>query len=262
MDFAPFEGHFEGLFSLETGPEAVKAIPALCRTTEDPGGDYGLKALAVYLAAARYTHERYAEKGISDVVYYDTIKAFSRFVKEHTESNGHYGFDRHFWIYRQLSLNLFRLGELEYEMMSLPKDTSPVGKVAAGDPVLCVHIPSSAMMTRELLDASYRRAKKFFAQFYPEFRYQCVYCSTWLLSPVLKQILKPGSRILEFQADYEITHIDLESNSAILQIFKRNYDDFTQLPEDTSLMRGMKDILLKGGKIGLASGYVREYFDK
>jgi hypothetical protein len=262
MDLKPFDPYFKGLFSLETGAEAVKEISALCVTEEDPTGDTGLKALTVYLAAAQHTHEIYEEKGIENAVFYDTIKAFTRFVKEHKVSYGSYGFDRHFWIYRQLSANLFRLGTLEFEIVTLPPDAKPIGSAQGGSPVLSVHIPSNAVLTREALDTSYRMAREFFAKYYPAYRYQCVYCSSWLLSPVLKQLLKPGSGILEFQSDYELTHADMESNSGIGWIFKRRYEDFSQLPEDTSLMRAMKRRLLEGGKTGAGTGYVKDFFKK
>lgn len=262
MDLAPFEPHFKGLFSIATGPDAVKQIAMLCKTKEDPTGDLGLKALTVYLAAAQHTQEIYAEMGIDTKIFIDTIKAFPRFLKEHKVSFGHYGFDRDFWIYRQLAMNIFRIGELEYEMTALPKSSHPVGDVPEGAPILSVHIPSDAVLTRANLDETYRMAREFFARYFPSFRYQCVYCSTWLLSPVLKQILKPGSRILEFQSDYEITHANFDSNSGMNWIFKRNYDDFTQLPEDTFLMREMKKILLKGGKTGAGTGYVKDFFVK
>jgi hypothetical protein len=258
LDLAQFEPHFSGLFSLVTGAESTKEISALCRTDEDPTGDNGFKALAVYLAAAQYTHELYADLGIDDSIYFDTIGAFNLFVNEFKKSFGHYGFDRDFWIYRQLSANLFRLGALEYEILTLPKDVHPVGNVSAGSPVLSVHIPSNTIMTRETLDASYRKAREFFAKHFPNYKYHCVYCSTWLLSPVLKQVLKPGSRILEFQSDYEITYVNLETNSTLKWIYKRDYDDYTQLPEQTSLMRSIKQIVLQGGKLGYASGYVKD----
>lgn len=262
MDLAPFEPYFRGLFSLDTGKDAATEISALCRTAEDPTGDSGMKVLAVLLAAAQHTQEVYDELGINDVIYFDTIKAFSRFLNEHKTSFGHFGFDRHLWIYRQLSARLFRLGALEFEIYTLPKDASPIGTVPAGSPMLSVHIPSDAVMTREALDASYRMARDFFAEFFPSYPYQCVYCSSWLLSPILKKILKPGSRIIDFQSDYEITHVDLETNGGINWVFKRDYDDYTKLPEETSLMRGMKRILLEGRKTGVASGYVKNFYSR
>ncbi len=259
MEPGRFDPWFDGLFSLETGGEAVKQIPALCKTEDDPTGDSGLKALAVYLAAALHTREMYAGLGIGKDIYIDTMKVFRRFVLEHLESFGRYGFDRHFWIYRQLSGALFRLGALEFELYHFSDDTVPAGPFAPGAPALSVHIPSDAVMDRAALDASYRMAKAFFARHFPDFQYTCVYCSTWLLSPVLREILRPGSRILLFQEDYEIVRVDSTVNGGLRWVFGREYDDFTLLPEDTSLMRGMKKILVAGGKTGSAAGYVRDF---
>ncbi len=261
MDLKRFDPYFKGLFSLETGEESTKEISALCKTKEDPSGDNGLKALSIYLAAAQHTYEIYKGLGISRQVYLDSMEAFNLFVNEHMQSYGYYGFDRDHWIYRQLSAKIFRLGELEYELLTLSENSLPIGKALGGSPVLSVHIPSSSLLTRDALDTSYGMAKEFFFKHFPDYNYMCVYCATWLLSPVLKQFLKEGSHILEFQSDYEIVHVNKETNNGLKWIYKKEYDDFTQLPEDTSLMRNIKKHLLAGGKIGAATGYVRD-FDK
>lgn len=75
----------------------------------------GLKMLLCMLRAAVYSYEKYKIKGISDQIFSDTMKCFTRFVNEHKVSYGYYGFDRDFWTGEQLSLLLFRLGELEFE---------------------------------------------------------------------------------------------------------------------------------------------------
>lgn len=259
MDLAVYEKQFSGLFSLDTGHEAVQAIQLLSKTEEDPTGDTGLKALAVYLMAVRHTHTVYKSKGISDTVFYDTMKAFTRFVNEHKASFGAYGFDRDFWIYRHHSAAIFRLGTLEFEMVHLHEGAEPIGPAGPGSPVLSVHIPSDATLSMEELENSYRTAKRFFAEFFPEFKYETVFCSTWLLSPTLKEVLKPGSGILNFQSHYEITGVDPEANSAVTWIYKREYENYEDLPEDTSLRRGIKKILLDGRKVGSGKGYVRDF---
>ena len=71
--------------------------------------------LSYMLTAAFYSLEEYEEKGIPKEIFTDTMKCFSRFTQEHYKSYGYYGFDQGFWTGRQLSLQLFRLGELEFE---------------------------------------------------------------------------------------------------------------------------------------------------
>lgn len=43
--------------------------------------NYGLDLLAWMLQAALYSHDAYVKRGISDVIYFDTMKCFTRFVK-------------------------------------------------------------------------------------------------------------------------------------------------------------------------------------
>lgn len=250
-DFAPVNGRFNGLFSRETGDAATQAIHDWGRTS-DPTG---LAALTVYLAAALHTEELYRERGIAREIFVDTVKAFSRFTGEHKVSYGDYGFDRDFWIWRQLSLTLFRLGLLEFEEYTLSgrREEELRGLAASGAKALSVHIPSDAAISREALAASYGQAKAFFTD-YP---YELAFCSTWLLAPALKELLPPSSRILAFQADYDIVSVYEDDNGFMKWVYKRDYDDYADLPEDTSLMRGIKARLLAGGTVGAALGTVR-----
>ena len=59
--------------------------------------NFGLDLLLWMLQAALYSHDAYTERGISDDVYFDTMKCFTRFVNEHKMSYGFYGFDRAFY---------------------------------------------------------------------------------------------------------------------------------------------------------------------
>lgn len=234
LDARPLSGYMEKLLSIDTAPKAYDAIVAALG--DDPRG---FKLLTVYLEAAFQTRDAYDKIGVPRAVFTDTMKCLTRFIGEYYVTYGGYGFDRGWWVYRQLSLSLFRLGVLEFEMK--------------GD-ILSVHIPSDAVMTREALDESYGRAKEFFAKFFPGFNYESIQCGTWLLSPVLRQLLPEGSRILNFQADYEITSVNPDAQDCMGWVFKRKYPDYESLPEETSLQRAIKKRLLSGGQIGAAAG--------
>ena len=127
--------------------------------------------LAVMLRAALRTRELYAARGIPDGIFLGTMRCFPRFLREHLESYGRYGFDRAFWTGRQLSLTLFRLGELEYELLPGEKG------------VLSLHIPSDADLSEEKTDASLRMQVSFFAEYFPAYAGADIYCDSWLLSP-------------------------------------------------------------------------------
>ena len=229
---------------LSIAEKADKANNILLALGDDPRG---IRILTLHLTAALNSRELYVQKGISDYIFIDTMKCFSRFIREHFGQHDHYGFDRSYWTWRQLSLLLFRLGTLEFEI-----------KILEGTNVLSVHIPSDAIMTRERLDASYKWAKEFFAQYFSDFHYEKLYCGTWLLSPVLKELLPEGSKILNFMDDYEIFKVNPDTQWFMKWVYQKNYPDLASLPEDTSLRRAIKKHLLTGGTIGDASGYYRK----
>lgn len=208
---------------------------------EDPKG---YKILTCMLTAALDTYKIYKEKGIQDKIFYDTFGCFSRFVKEHLASYGSYGFDRCWWTPRQLSMEEFRLGELEFELEKWK-----------GENVISVHIPSDAKLTKENCQASYKQAGEFFAAYFKEFSYKYYICDSWLLSPGLKAVLAPESKILQFQEGFTIDSWDKEDPSCLEWVFKNPKLTLEELPENTSLQRNIKKYFREGGQIGAAFGY-------
>ncbi len=253
MDFSPINNYFMELFDINNGENSVKSIESFCGSDND-----GIKALTVYLSAAIRAKGLYVNKGINEKIYIDTMKIFTRFVNEHFASFGRYGFDRGWWIYRILSLSLFRIGALEYEMKVLDEERCGFKE---GTAALSVHIPSDAVMTRKNLDNSYKEANDFFSKYFPHHKYELAYCNTWLLAPVLSEILSLKSKILLFREDYDIVSVDYENNDYLNWVFKKNPNTFTEynlLPENTSLERGLKAHVLSGEKVGIALGILRK----
>lgn len=241
------------LFDCRTGPEGVKEIEARTRDCENAPFIW----LAVWLGAALRTKELYGRKGIADSVFYATMGCFTRFVKEHRESFGVYGFDRSYWAYRQIAMRLFRLGTLEYEMTKYTGGDAVLDGVAAlarGDDILSVHIPSDARLDGENCHESYRLAEAFFGEHYPDYRYRAFYTNTWLLSPALPRLLPASSGILNFQNDYRIFSFDEDSNGYKVWVYKKPDLEPADFPENTSLQRNMKKYVLGGGRIGAAAG--------
>lgn len=246
-DFKPIESAYNDLFEISKGKEAFHIIKEFCNNDQ-----LGIKELTIYLSAALHTRELYHSHNIDDTVFIHTMKMFTRFVNEYINSYGIYGFDRGFWTYRILALNLFRLGELEYEMYHSVNGYD--GYITKGDPVLYVHIPSDALLTRDKINESYHIAKEFFNKYFYKFEYKYFFTDTWLLSPELKKLLPETSKILLFQSDYKIIAADVNDESFMQWVFKRKYDDYNELTENTSLERSIKKHLLSGGKIGSAAG--------
>lgn len=227
-----------------TAPDAWKTGIQILRERlgEDPRG---LKMLSCMLWCCGRTWDFYEKQGISREIFVDTMKCFSRFVGEHRESFGVYGFDREWWTVRQLSGFLFRIGELEYEM-------------AQGEKGIHLHIPSDTRLERGRVEDSVGRARDFFREKFPEYGDVQMRCHSWLLSPTLREVLSPGSRILAFQELFDI-HVRGEDTAGEYRqwVFKRRDLPLVELPEDTSLQRRLKGYLLGGGKMMDADGRLR-----
>lgn len=198
---------------------------------DDPDG-FG--TLAASLQCALGTWELYRQKGLSLDLFTATMGCFTRFVQEHMESYGRYGFDRDFWTVRQLSAVLFRVGELEYELL---------------DGVVSLHIPSDARLEDPLL----RKSVDDFRALFPAYASAPINCRSWLLSPTLKQLLPEDSRILSFQRSFDIQPLEPGQQYA-LWVFKDPRLAVEHYPENTSLQRRLKRYLLDGGQFLNAQG--------
>lgn len=203
----------------------------------------GHKMLNTLLEIACKTHNDYKEKGVCDDIFIQTMKCLLRFTLEHKESYGEYGFNRAFWVGRQLSMKLFRIGELEYEMVELE-----------GKNAISIHIPSDANLTDEKVDFSLLKAKEFFATYYPTYHGVTYFCSSWLLSPVLKNMLPPTSKILKFANRFTVAKYDESAEDYKIWVYKSNQLKPEDFPENTSLQRNLKKHVLSGGKVGEAFG--------
>ena len=210
----------------------------------------GADALILQLTEAVESRKYGAWKRFPEQVWLDTMKCYPRFISEHRRSYGFDGFDRAGWTVRQVGARLFRIGELEYELVS-------------GDrPCISLHIPSDARLEPDRLNDSMEKARAFLAEYFPDRLNLPFTCDSWLLSPRLKEWLPASSRILRFQAAFDILETDLSDDAALEWVFRvaggqRAALDLRSLPEDTVLQRRMKADLLAGGKPGCALGRLR-----
>lgn len=223
----------------DAGLSACKAILG-----EDPRG---IKILTCMLHCALKTYENYQVLHIEDTVFLDTFKCFTRFVKEYHTSFGTYGFDRAFWTVRQLSMTLFRIQELEYEL-----------DLHKGEKVISLHIPSDAILKKEKWEDSLQKAHVFMVDKFPSYESAKILCHSWLLSPALKKILSESSNIIQFQNCFTIQEVDYDSQEFMQWVYPEKNIPYSKLPENTSLQRNMKAFLLSGGKVGEAFGYLKQ----
>lgn len=244
IDMDQIDGYLEKMMDGKTAAQAYKELDASLAEDQDH-----LKMLYCQLECARRVFDRYQEKHIPETVYIDTIRCFTRFIDECKKKNGRMFFDRGWWTYRQLSMRLFRIGELEYEL-----------KEYEGEKVIGLHVPSDADLSKGAVDVSLEQAGIFFRTYYGSHPYKKYTCGSWLLSPVLKPLLSERSNILAFQERFRIIREDKENREYIEWLFQVPADTKAEdLPAGTELQKKVRELLLDGGTVGSAFGVMDVY---
>ena len=222
----------------------------------DPEKGRGLPQLARALQLALGTKEKYAALGIPEEVFYDSFQDIAIWTRTYYERTGNQGLGEWSWIQMSLDLKVFRLGRLQFEPNSLEKEIRVGGQVyPKGAPVLHVHIPAEAPLDQRSVENSLGRAIPFFRQYFGK-TYDLLHCHSWLLSPVLKELLPENSRILQFQSLFRVYATE-DERQAEERVFGVIYDDPAVYPEETSLQRLMKAYLRAGNKVGVGLGVMQ-----
>ena len=234
-------------FALRVMDHAWARVPEFCGDVS-PDTEDGVPTLAEHLLRAVYNRESGPWKGIPEDIFIATMKAFTRFVREHEASTGYCAFDRGFWTTRQADALLFRIGELEYELIE--RD---------GVKALSLHIPSDAVLTPDRLNASVDATRAFMKAYRPAWENAPMLCHSWLLSPKLKDLLPENSRILGFQRGFDVASEDPDSDDGVSWIFGLTGEQARTTPlddyrEDTTLQRAVKALMRAGGHVGEARG--------
>lgn len=245
INLAAIDPYLEQLMDRETAEQAYDHLQILFRKEAD---NDNIKMLYCQLECAGRVFDKYQEKHIPQDIYADTMKCFTRFIAECEKKNGRMFFDRDWWTYRQISMSLFRIGELEYEFCE-----------QEGEPVIAIHIPSDAALSKDTIGHSLEQAGIFFRTYYPEYIYDKYTCDSWLLSPALRPLLSDKSNILSFQDYFTILREDTEDKDYIEWLFQVPADtEVKDLPAATSLQKKVKETLMNGGAIGSAYGVIRK----
>ena len=242
---------YKDFFELDKAQSAYENL----KTYTDNLDEDNICELTVLLAISIECYEKYIEKNIDEKIYIDTMKCFSRFVLENYKWTGKWSFDRGFWVWRQLSLSLFRIGELEFEICYIDDDTAKKLNGYKNEKVIYVHIPSDANCKIDNLHLSYEQAKQFFkTHFNAEYK---ILCSSWLLGKELEDLLCENSGIKNFRKDYNIFESYLESDDYLQWVFNKfdgNIQDF--IPK-TSLQKAIRQHLINGGKMTIGFGILK-----
>jgi hypothetical protein len=81
------------------------------------GEDTSLFYLLLYLAALPHTWERYQRLDIGLDIFKATMLDFRFYIQDYFDSSNRWGYAMFGWIWRHLTIELFRLGRLQYLLM-------------------------------------------------------------------------------------------------------------------------------------------------
>ncbi len=245
INLAEMERQLNSLMERKTAEKAYHHLVNCLGKDSD-----NMKMLMCQLVCACRDYDRYKELGISDEIYFDTMKCFTRFLGERRMRTGEILFDRGWWTYRQVSMVLFRIGELEYELTNFE-----------GKDAVSIHIPSDAAFVLENVEVSLRLAADFIQRVYPEYAQAEYFCESWLLSPRLAELVKETSNIRKFQKLFIIKKDMPEDTEYMEWMFgKESGTSLEELPENTSLQIKTKELMKNGRNIGAGVGILTKTF--
>ncbi len=127
-----------------------------------------------------------------------------------------------------------------------------------GDVCFNIHVPRGSDISRATVLAACADAKNIAARRYPELpEMRLVLGISWLLNPKLREIQGEQARTTQFMECFtKYPNRDVDGSSMIKFVFGKAYEDYNDLPEDTSLQRKMKALYLSGGCLHKYTGTI------
>ena len=213
-------------------------------------------ALLLFICYTRGLRAHYEREGISLDLFLPSVLDLKYKLDECKCVYGIVGSFVAKWFSGFFNLTRFALGRLQFEIVEFggEYDNGEL-KLTPKSKVINVHIPRTLTpLDRKSTIESYRLAAEFFG---PRLDGSIAFtCSSWLLFPRHREMLKDGSNILAFMNDYDIVSSGEYSNyNEVWRLFDKNYDgDPSHLPTDSSLRRAYVDLISRGECTGWGKG--------
>lgn len=180
----------------------------------------GKRNFLSYLYMCDKLKKKYEEKNIPEEIFNDTVKDLVVWANTWTDLKGELYLGEIDWLSNHLKMKLFKLGRLQFCMGKSEYDI-PEKNLKKGDNVIEVHIPEGEPLNNEKCKESINMAKKFFEEYFPEFKYNHFICNSWLMDDTLKELLSPESNMIKFMSMFQKFH--KKKDDAILRyVFKWN----------------------------------------
>ncbi len=124
----------------------------------------------------------------------------------------------------------------------------------SGGSVLSVHIPKNTDVTHEAVERDFNSALVQAKKIFPEHNINHLMCCSWLLDFTLEKLLGENSKIVGFGKEFLRFPVKSHGEEHKLFVFPGFTGPLEDLPEETSLQRKIKGLLLSGGHIYATAG--------
>lgn len=152
-----------------------------------------------------------------------------------------------------INLRIIEVGRLQYEFIRF----NPLNEKEYKE-CIKIHIPSGEKLLEEQVRESIIKSKdeilKYFNLENPDY-----YCSSWLLSPSINKILDKISNIAKFYNMFEIIDEKDGLDDVLNFVFNvKEFTNYSELKENTSLQRKIKEMLLRSEKLTIGIGILKQ----
>jgi len=217
--------------------------PVFAGCEDEPDRPPGLLPLAALVATAADVRRFHAARRVGPAE--SGLRDLGQQLWVHRRTFGGFGLHTQDWLTCPWSGALVWLGRLQFNAQRL---TGPHSWDGADHWILGTHIPEAGPLTPLSVDASFERARGFFADRFPGVPIECFHCSSWLLDPSLTDVLPADSNLVRFQRRWALYGEGRESNDEVVSfVFRRRGGDHAGLPRDTTLQRAVLDRIEAGG---------------
>jgi hypothetical protein len=190
-----------------------------------------------------------------------TMSVMARHVLVHERRRGSIGFEPGWWLLPILRGEMIQVGSLQFHRVNLGVgNLSPepwysneesrnlgVG-FRRGDPSVGIHIPYGTALAPHELDLTFANAREVLGAMWPVTQRRLATCQSWLLDAQLTDFLDPASNIVQFQRRFTLLDGWYDNDEETIGfIFQQSGVALDELPRDTSLQRGILDLLERGG---------------
>lgn len=260
-----FNKKFEAIFNEFLFPEAHDFGKCFDKMTLLSIG-YGIKEytldMVFLIRATEVMHNLYKERGLSEDLFWHTIKDLKYKYDECVKCKEVHGTFVPWWNTEFFALRRFALGRYQFDMSTYGGEdfTASCGiTIKKGDKTLGFHIPSSGVpLTDEVRLDSFKKAYEFFPEYRREDGLMIFECGSWLIFEEYKKFLPENSNTIKFINDFEIVSSEAKDKfDDAWRIFNASgYKSPKKWDENTSMQRAFKNHVLSGGKTGHGHGII------